>query len=277
MSSIRTVVSEVFDYRDYKVYARACLSSRGASGERGPRSRFAEAVGCQTAYVSRILDGEAHLSLEQAEKANQFFGHSDEQSEFFYLLLQKARAGSPGLRAFFQSKIDAMAEERLNLGRRFAIKNAISEADLSVYFGRWQNAAAHVALLIPELAADRAALAARLGLSQGQLSEAVDLLVALGLFKKKGGRLEPTARRMHLSKDAPAIVRHHVNWRLRAVDAVERDPRKGLHYSSVIALSRDDLVRAREIATSSIEKIKRLVRDSKEETLASFCADLYEI
>jgi uncharacterized protein (TIGR02147 family) len=266
----------IFDSRDYKAYIRHALDERGQMGERGSRSRLAEALGCQSAYVSRVLEGDAHFSLEQAERLNGFFAHSEDEGEFFFLLVQRARAGSAGLRRYFDAKIEAQVESRLNLAQRLKVKNKISEADQAVYFSRWQNAAAHVALLVPSLATDREALAKRLGLKPTALAEIIDYLVSLGLFERSGGRLEPGSKRLHLGKESPLIANHHVNWRLRAIDAIERDPRAGLHYSSVVSLSRDDLPRGKEILVEAIERVKKLVRESKEETIASFCTDFYE-
>lgn len=271
-------VNAVFDFREYKEYLRVALAARAADGERGPRSRLAEALQCQAAYISRVLEGDAQLSLEQAERVNAYLGHAKDECEFFFLLVQHDRAGSPGLRSYFKSKIDRLVEERLNLAPRFQIENAISAADHAVYFSRWQNAATHVALLVPSLAKDRSALADRLRFKPEHLDEAIRLLLSLGLFVEgRDGQLIPTAKRLHLSKDSQVINRHHVNWRLRAIDAIERDADAGLHYSSVVSLSRDDLPRAKEILVKAIESIKSLVRDSKEETIASFCTDLYEI
>lgn len=74
----------LFSFLSYKAY----LSSKtGASNtKRGEKTALAKALGCQPTYISQVLHGNAHLSLEQAEKANSFFSHTDDEEFFSYCL-----------------------------------------------------------------------------------------------------------------------------------------------------------------------------------------------
>src|SRR4051812_2756633 len=97
---------EVFDYKDYKIYLAEALAYR-RHRERGAQARLAEAIHCQSAYLSMVLKGSAHLSLEQAQGTNVFFGHGELAAHVFLLLVQGARAGTPALRTYFRKQLDA--------------------------------------------------------------------------------------------------------------------------------------------------------------------------
>src|SRR5687768_11246698 len=95
----------VFDYRDYKKYLNDFIKNQ-ASGGHGYRSKIAEALRCHITYISQVLNKDAHFSLEQADELNSFLGHTKDESHYFLLLVQVARAGTHSLRSKFQEQID---------------------------------------------------------------------------------------------------------------------------------------------------------------------------
>ncbi len=66
----------LFDYSDYKKY----LSDRLKTGT---KSKFAACIGCQPSFLSQVLGGSPDLSLEQGILANEFFGHTGAETQFF--------------------------------------------------------------------------------------------------------------------------------------------------------------------------------------------------
>ncbi len=265
----------IFDFVDYKKYLRKKLQNRLELGERGPRSRLAEAIQCKSAYLTRVLESDVDLSLEQADRANRFFLHSEEESEWMFLLVHRSRAGSVELKNYFQKKLNDLKQARLNLSQRLKVKNSLTQADQTLYFNRWQNAAIHVATLIPSLQ-NKDLLAKRLGIPIQDVHESLEFLKSLGLLQEVKGQLLAGPARLHLGKDSPMISRHHTNWRLHALRRLETFPTQGLHYSSVVSISHDDIAQLKELLVRAIENAKGVIRESKEETLAGFCLDFYE-
>src|SRR5437660_270087 len=111
----------LFEYRDYKAYLRDLLSQMPAQGY-GVRSKLAQALRCQVAYVSQVFNKEIHFSLEQAEELNRFFGHSHEESDYFLLLVQSARAGTRALKDRIQAQLEQRRKTHLNLKDRAGVK-----------------------------------------------------------------------------------------------------------------------------------------------------------
>lgn len=266
----------VFDYRDYKTYINELIASRPEKG-RGMKSAIAEAVGCQKAYVSQVLSGDAHFSLEQADSLNQFMGHSPEESHFFFLLVQLARAGKPSLRRYFEDQIRQVNEKRLVIKDRLKIKDTLSREDQATYYSAWYYAAIHIMLGIEKFQT-KDALIKHLGLSQKKVTEVLDFLVSLGLARQSSlGRFEIGPTRIHLERDSPMISKHHTNWRMSAIRSLERASENDLHYSVVAGMSDEDAVKIRSMILKYIEETLGVIHASKDEGVHCFALDFFPI
>lgn len=265
----------IFDHSDYKIYCTARLAEFPNKG-RGARSRLAAFSGCQVAYVSQVLNGNVHFTLEQGERINRFFSHTREESHYFMLLLQLGRAGSKELEAYFRDQVEQALERHLTLKNRVDVKESLSQEHQLTYYSSWIYAAIHILVTIPQFQT-RGAIASRLGLPGEDVSEALDFLSATGLVREEAGRLLPGATRLYLGDDSPLISKHHANWRIKTLQSLERRKRESLHYSSVISLSKEDLIKIKARLVQEITEAKAIIRDSKEEVLCCFAVDLFEV
>lgn len=264
---------ELFDYTDYKLYLNEQIKASPFKG-RGMKLKLADHLNCQSAFVSQVLNSHPHFSLEQAVKVNEFFGHTKEEARFFLLLLQLARAGSEDLRSFFRAEMKEVLDKRGDLKNRIDIKKNLRPVDQQVYYSSWHYAAVHILLTIKEFQRIED-ISKRLNLPREKVIEILNFLVATGLAKNLGTHYEPGVTRIHLSKDSPQIQRHHTNWRLRAIEAIDQNLDKNLHFSTVVSMSTKDVPVIREILIKAIEDCRKVIKDSKEEQLESICIDLF--
>jgi uncharacterized protein (TIGR02147 family) len=262
----------IFEFQHYKTYLNAWLRSQPKRG-RGKRSELARAARCHTAYVSQVLAGRAHFSLEQAELLSRFLGLARAEAQYLLLLVQHARAGSAGLRELLDEQIRKALEKRLSLKERLGIRT-MSEKEQPVYFGSWHFAAIHCALTVERLTT-RDAISRYLDIPAARVGEVLDVLVSMGIAQEKSGRYEVGPTRIHLGHDSLMIARHHSNWRLQAMLAFERAGPSDQHYSSVVSLSRADALRLKKELLAAIEKAKAIVKDSPGEELYCFSLDLF--
>lgn len=267
--------NSVFDFSDYKAYLNAHFRSQPARG-RGERSRLAEAIQCHTAYVSQVLKHAAHFSLEQAAALSQHLEMDRNESEFFLLLVQHARAGTPLLKRHFAEHLQKARQKRLNLKHRLEFKKALSIEDQATYYSAWYYAAIHVLLSIESMQ-KREALARRLKLSPQKVSEVLRYLVSVGLAVQNGDRFQIGATSLHLAADSPMVAKHHANWLLRAMAALDDGKTEDLHYSSAVTLAAADLPRVRAVMVKAIEEIRAIVKDSKEDAGYCYLLHLFEV
>lgn len=269
---MKTEQNDIFKFGGYKPY----LKHRLAHGRRGQKLALAKAVNCQSTYISQVLHARADLSLEQAYRVNEFLAHNKDESNFFLLLVQKDRAGTNELRAHFQAQIDEAVTKRMNLVNRVGERKALSAELQAQYYSNWQYTAVHTALSVPTLQT-KEALARHLALPLQKITEILEFLILAGLAKSSGSQFEYGDMNLHLSNSAADIFKHHTNWRIQAIDSLERETIKDLHYSAVYSLSDEDVAKIKELLLECIQNSVKIVRASPEQTLNAICIDFFSL
>lgn len=264
----------LYDFKDYKAYLRSRVG--GKSARRGLKSALAKALSCQPTYISQVLNGPADFSLEQASDLNVYFGHSDEESHFFLLLVQKDRAGKPSLRKYFESQIQQVLDHRLNLTRRLGRQNTLSEEQKSVFYGSWHYLAIYLALTVPELR-KRETLAQHFQLPLKKVNEVLEFLVQCGLAQQSGEKFMSESGLIRIGNDSPHIIRHHTNWRTQALESLDREDVNDLHYSAVYSLSLADARRLKNQMLDHIKEYLSVVRESPEEEVYVLGLDFFNL
>lgn len=263
----------VFDFSHYRAYLRSRLELPGARGSKG---QIAEAMSVQATYVSQVLQDKAHLSLEQAQAANSFLDHTTQESHFFLLLVQYDRAGTKALREYFKSQIDEVLKSRLILTDRLGKSQQLEETDRSWYYSSWIPAAVHIATTIPSLRVV-SALASALKLPPEKILETLEHLEIVGLVRKEGLEFHPGKQQIRLGNDSHHIIKHHTNWRLKAMQGLEQEKLNELHYSGVVSLSASDVIKIKDQLLETIKKNIEIIKDSKEEELYCLTMDFFDL
>lgn len=267
-------MKNVFDFIDYRLYLRHRFGGPGTRN--GSKSRAAAAIGCHSTFLSHVLQGKADFNLEQADRLNDFFGHSPGEAHFFLLLLQLARAGTTKLKNYFRSQIEDLIQQRSILTNRVPDSNKISSEAAAKFYSSWIYGAAHVLLSIPELQ-DRERLSAFLNLTSAQTMEILEFLQSIGLAIYESGRYRMGPNHIHLSGQSENINKHHTNWRMRAIQALDFKRPQDLHYSAVVTLSRADAAIIKEKLLENMHSNIEVIRGSKEEEAYVYCFDFFPL
>jgi uncharacterized protein (TIGR02147 family) len=267
----------IFDFRDYKKYLNTALSTEGAN--RGSRSRLAEKLRCQTAFISHVLNGNSHFSLEHAVVISQFLGHTPEESRYFILLVSLGRAGTKALEEHFNTQIAEIQRKRTQIKERISTDRSLSLETQMRYYSAWYYSAIHVATSIPQCRT-RDAIATALGLAPALVAECLEFLMEHSLVITEKGRYTIGPVRIHLGADSPIISKMHSNWRLQALQSLERPisaTAADLHYSGAITLSRKDAKRIRDVLLKAIDQTEQIFRPSSEEVVYCVAMDWFHL
>lgn len=266
---------DIFEFGNYKSYIRSWIKAQPRGG-RGIRSRLASRMKCHTAYITQVLNYDSHLSMEQAEDFNYFSGHNREQAEYFLLLVQLARAGSPLLKDRISLQIEDFRNRHLLLRNRVKVDPVLSQGDQQIYYSSWVYAAVHILVTIGGYNT-RGRIGSRLNIPESRTRLVLDFLVAKGLLVENAGIYSVGKTHIFLGSDSPYITQHHTNWRIKAIESLGRVESRDLHLSTVLSLSRSDVSRVKEMLIQSIQEVRKLARESKEEELHCFSLDFFEI
>lgn len=270
---------DIFSYSNYKSYLITRLNDQSRGGGRGSRAKLSRSLNCHTSFTAQVLRGDCHFSLDAAETINGFLKHNETESEYFILLVQRERAGSESLKSRLKRRLDMLSHENLLLRNRLEGSLPLKDTQQDTYYSSWIYAAMHTLVSIPEYQTVEK-IASRLGLHSTVVRRVLDFLRSCSLVSFDEQYWKTGTKRIHLGSDSPHISKHHMNWRLKAIQSIDCSGVMGernLHYSSVISVSFADTRRIQEILIRAIQKIKLLVRNSREEKLASFCVDFFEL
>jgi uncharacterized protein (TIGR02147 family) len=265
----------VFDHLSYKTYLQEAIRALPKQGH-GVRLRLAEHLGCQSTYISQVLQGDAHFSLELAEKAGKFFQLGQAELEYLLLLVQEERAGTRDLRAHFRRLRERLLESRKETKNRFLTPQPLSSEDQAKFYSAWHFAAIHALLTVPAYRT-KDAIHERLGLPMPVVNDALDFFVRVGFATVDGGVYTPGTTRTHLPSGSPLLGKHHINWRLRSMLNIDHANADDLHYSSVHTVSEADYQKIREFLVKTLETARATIQASPEEKLCSLCVDYYEL
>jgi uncharacterized protein (TIGR02147 family) len=268
-------MKSVFEFAEYKAYLKEKI--RGLpKGGRGFRSELAHALRCQTAYISQVLNAGAHFSLEQALTVNQFLAHSEEEARYFLLLIQYARAGTRELQNFFFKQMEEARARRSLIRERFKTAKELSTEDKLLYYSEWFYVGIHVLSSIPAYQSPQA-IALYLKLPLAKVMQALEMLTHSGLVIQENGRYQVGETRIHLGSDSALISKHHINWRLEAIRALERGDAKDIHYSSIVSVSHDDFQKIKQLFIDVLEKYNKTIAASPEEDAACLTLDWFSL
>lgn len=264
----------VFEFRSYKGFLT--LITGGKQTRRGMKAKLAQAAGCQPTYISQVLHGQAHLSLEQAERLARHLKFTPEETQYFMLLVHRDRAGTEDLKKFYLNQMQQILERRLNVVNRLGEKNSLSEEQRGIFYSSWHYLAVLIGLTIPKLRT-REALASYFQISLKRIDTILEFLYQTGLAKKEGNKIQVNTTEIRLGKDSPHIFRHHTHWRQQAIESFEREGISDLHYSAVVSLSKEDVLRLKDRMLENIKSDVEMIKISQEEEIYVYSVDFFSL
>lgn len=265
----------VFDFKSYKKFLEAFEESR-KSFERGFRSKLAKYIGCQSAYISQVLNGHAHFSLEQTLLIADFLKLQEQEKKYLLLLVEYERAGTEALKKFFESELSSYREEYLNIKERVGETRVLTDAEQSLYYSSWHYLAVHVISSLKGYQ-DLKSIAQALSLPENVISQVLIFLTQTGIIQEDKGKLRSGVTQVHLNRESPMIKQHHTNWRVAAIQSLVTEAKSDIHYSTVSTLSKADAEKLRLMMVKMIENYVEIVRPSPEESMYGFNLDFYNL
>jgi uncharacterized protein (TIGR02147 family) len=268
------MLSTVFDFKNYQSYLLFYFGDK--KNRKGLKSKAAEFLGSHPTLLSQVLHGKVDLNLEQAEKLNRFIGHSDEESHYFLLMVQKSRAGTKTLESYFQIQMNQVLKARRIIKKRVGHVDSVSLENETKYYSSWQFSAVHVALSLPRLNQIES-IAGSLGIPIRQVKTIISFLIQAGLVQEQDGKHILSRKHIHLGAESSNIKNHHTNWRIKAIQSLENQNRENFHYSSAVSLSRASVDAIKELLIQSLKDVNKVIQDSQEEVLYGFNFDFYNL
>lgn len=262
----------IFSYIDYKTYIQESLAMRPQKG-RGELSRLAKSLGVNATLISQILKGPRDFTIEQAMAVSEYLGLTDIESEYFLLLVQKARAGTPSLRKFFDKKIAQIQKESLQLAKRMKTDRVITDQERAIFYSTWLYSAVRMHTSIGA-GQTVESVSKRFQISYQKANQILQFLAETGLCVQTGdSRFKMGAQQTHLEFGSPYLIQHLQNWRNKSIQYADRVTEEEMMFSASLSLGLDDFKKVREILVATIKDVAAIAKDSESEEIAFFNLD----
>lgn len=271
-----TYQPEIWKWPDYRQFLRNYIASHPKKG-RGASSLISTAIGIHSSLFSQILSGRRNFTPEQASLFCDYAELSDIESTYFLKLVEVERAGNQSLKTRLQKEIHELRGHFLEVKAHVQPPTkSLSEHEKSVFYSSWHYSAVRMLCgLEKPITLEEIARTTRL--SKKRISEVVKFLLQTGLIVEVNAKLELGPNATHIEAESPWSTRHHINWRVKSFEKIERLQKDELCFTAPFSCSNADHEKIREELLKCIKEISKRVSNSGPQRAGVLCIDLLNI
>jgi uncharacterized protein (TIGR02147 family) len=264
----------IYEYQDYKPYVNDWIEVQPKAGH-GQLRRLAEFLNVNSVVMSQVFRGNRDLSPEQAMGVAKFIGLAESERNYLLLLVQKARAGTKELADAFRKQIEQIQKQSRSLKNR--IKHSkFTEQGGATFYSNWYYSAIRLGVSVESLSS-AVAIADHLGLERSLATKVIAFLLENQLIVERNDKFDLGPQVTHVGHDSPFVNRHHSNWRLQGLKAMERTAEDEIFYTGPMALSHEAANEIRKDIVGLIERSTKRAAESKSERLSCLNVDWFRI
>jgi uncharacterized protein (TIGR02147 family) len=261
----------IFEFKNYKKLVRERLRTYPRKGH-GQYMRIAKLLNVHTTMVTHIFKGDSNLSVEQALKLAEYFAFSSLETDYFITLVHHERAANTQSSGYFERQIETLRARALNLSERLQAKKTLDERDQAIFYSAWYYSAIRLLCAIHEFKSPEA-IVEMVRLPLATVARALEFLISTGLLREDDGRFVIGETLTYINRDSPLVAKHHLNWRLRAIEQLDHIPEEDLVFTNSIAISEMDFLKVREEIVKFLETYKKIGDPSPSEQLCFLTVD----
>ena len=260
----------IFEYTAYRIYLKAWLE-RAKHEKTFNLSRLAEVANVHVTFLSQVILGAKHLSLEQAARLSLHFGHTRLERDYFFVLVHLDRAGTQVLKEYWLEKKTEIEGQKNKLSERFHKHHELTDQQRAIFYSSWLYVAIWACTSIDD-GQSLNQVAERFGISRAKAEEILVFLVAAGICTEKRGKFRVGKAHVHVTNESPFVVKHHVNWRLKAMQMMDQRQEPELFFTGPMSLNKKDFASIREKLNILIKDVVSVVKETSPEEL--FCLNI---
>jgi len=254
----------VFEYTDYRTYLADCYSEKKADNSRYSYQVLADKAGFKDkSCIYSVVKGRRPLSTQGAFKVSQALKHSRLEAEYFENLVLFNQATTLNERSHYFDRLCQI---------KARTKGVSSTAQLLhkeqyEYYAKWYNLVVRELVTLPEFQGDYTWLAKKVfpAITPAQANRSVELLLKLGLIKKKGKRYVRASAVVATPPEVTsvAVANFHRSMGERAIAAIDQIPREQRNITASTV----------NISEQGFEQIKKVIEDCRKTILSIAEAD----
>jgi uncharacterized protein (TIGR02147 family) len=263
----------IYEFNNYQKYLESWLFSQPKHG-RGILKSWAEALGVHSTLLSQVVNGKKDFSLEQGDRLAELLNLTEQESEYFMLLVLYSRAGTQSLKRKFRKKISEAQEKSKNVSARLKVQNTLDEEAKAVFYSSWiYSAIRNLSALTNMNSAED--ISAVLSLPRELVQQKIEFLLEQQLCVNSEKGLTYGPSRTHVPADSPWVNQHHKNWRERGEQKMPLKNPDDLFFTFPMSLSEKDAEKLRKLIPQWIEEVHKIVGPSDSECVRCLNIDFF--
>jgi len=262
----------IFEFGNYQKYLQEYLKRLPNQGH-GEALKLAKYLGVSSTFVSHVLSGVRMLTPEQGELLSEYLGHSELEADYFFYLIQLERAGTQRLKKYCNLKLSEIKSKSLKLVNRVKAKRLLSDEEKSIFYSSPLYSAVHLYTSTGKGGRSLEEIMTRFELTRARASDIIRFLKDAGIVSEDEGKFHMGTQSTHVPQGSPHLLKHHANWRIKAIQASENLTENELMYTAQVSLSAKDFESIREDLAQTIKKILDKVHTSPADEIACFNLD----
>ncbi len=265
----------ILTYNDYRDFINAHMY--GQHAERGLQAKMARAMECQASYLVQVAKGAADFTEDQAYRLAKHLQWNELETDYFFVLLRLARAGTPELKSFLQKKRKEILLQSEKLEKKVGSQSPVMDQEvLARYFSNSIPTTVHIATSSPNYRTANE-ISKRLALPIEIVKETLDFLVDCKLIKKEKSEYSYSGESLHLPRTSSLNQPHQVGRRIQAIRSLQQDSYEDMHFSSIFTLDASSLQKLKEIFTAAVEESHKTIHRGGNDEIYSITLDLFKV
>lgn len=261
----------LFQFDNYKDFLREWIEKQPSKG-RGEIAKLGQFLNISPSLVSTILNSDRHFSVEQACELCEYFKLDRLECDYFIALVSFEKAGSEKLKKFWTHQKREILKRSKQVEARIKFEKNLTPEQQTQYYSHAVFSQIRV-LSTLEVGISKAELESFIKLPSARLNDALDFLLEAQLISEKAGRYTATDKIVHVNKESPHFLRHHMNWRLLQLQQVSSTSDEDVTYTFPCTLNKEDFKKIKTLLVEAITKSHQIVRASPAESFACLTID----
>lgn len=251
-------MESAYKFLNYREYLTAMFSERKQMARKFSHRYLAQRLGLSSpTFMMLVMKGKRNITLDLAARISKEFKHTDKEADYFASMVRFAQAKT-------NEEKDRAFKKMTELRRYYHVRKI--EEDQYSYYSNWYNIPIRELVTFPDFKGDYRWLAKQLipAISESQARRSVELLLRLGLIKKKDDAFVPADPVISTGPEVNslAVVNFHRSMARLFDAALDRIPKK----------ERNNTACTVSISEKSFEEINKAVAECRKRVL-SIAAD----
>ena len=269
-------MKNILEYEEYQKYLIDWIESKPKKG-RGLKAAMADFLNIPRVQISKVLNHYTHLTLAQAAKLISYLDLSEIEGNYFYSLVDMARAGGVEQRELIGKRLDNLKDQWQTPTRAGIEKKTHTLEEMEIYFSSYLYGAMDLITSLEKYKTPTA-ISQYFNISKKKTLEILSFLVKIGALKKKGDKFIPTGELewLELPKNINKI--NITNWRNRAIASLDYDEEVNNHQTMNFTVNRKAIPKIKKhIFDSMLDMSDKYLKEGNTDMICAICVDLFEI